>query len=218
MEEASRSRAESNRENVRRLYNDVANIYAEQFCSAKVWEAEKHYVDELLKIRSVEYPTIIDIGCGPGVYAPLALGCRYVGVDIALEMLRLGRQQNPNAIFLQGDACALPLGDGVADCAVAMGSLSHMEDAEFRRAVKEIARALRLGGGFLLGDQVGAGQRRVEYPLKPGAMVLVCARSEEWYVETLRSAGLAEVRRVTRPPERGEIALWKVVMWARRNG
>jgi ubiquinone/menaquinone biosynthesis C-methylase UbiE len=49
---------------------------------------------------------------------------------------------------LVGDAAALPLRDGIADCAIAFMSLQDIDQME--AAVREIARVLKAGSRFVV--------------------------------------------------------------------
>lgn len=106
--------------------------------------------------------TVVDIGCGSGT--DLRLAARRVGatglalgIDRVPEMLDRARRTAlatgvTNARFLRGTAIQLPLGDGVADIALANGVLAMTR--EKHTALCEIGRALRPGGWLHIADQV----------------------------------------------------------------
>lgn len=92
---------------------------------------------------------VADIGCGTGAFAVEAYrrrpGWRIVGIDRAEGMCRQAQGCHPVA---QGDACALPLADGM--CEGVVSSLCLQWVADKPAALREIARILRPGGHAVL--------------------------------------------------------------------
>jgi ubiquinone/menaquinone biosynthesis C-methylase UbiE len=90
---------------------------------------------------------VIDVGTGTGRAAIelAARGARVTGVDASEEMLRVARERAAGAglpvVFEQGDAHALPFGDGVFDAAVCLRVLMHAPD--WRRCLRELCRVSR---------------------------------------------------------------------------
>jgi len=97
----------------------------------------------------------LDVGCGAGA---LALGLaplvrEVVGVDRVPELLALARERAPaNARFVEGDAVALPFGDGSFDLAGTLRTLHHVPRPEL--VIAELARVTRAGGRVLVIDQI----------------------------------------------------------------
>ena len=93
----------------------------------------------------------LDVGCGEGrVGRDLKrLGHRVVGIDGSPTMVGAATT-HPEAAgsVLLGDAAALPLRDGAADCAIAFMSLQDVDQME--PAVREIARVLTTGSRFVV--------------------------------------------------------------------
>ena len=97
----------------------------------------------------------LDLGCGVGHtlrrLAPLVAFA--VGADTTIEMLEAGRASvvtAPNAAFVQADASRLPFGDATFDLATCRVAAHHFSDAA--KAFREVFRALRAGGRFVLVD------------------------------------------------------------------
>lgn len=96
---------------------------------------------------------VLELGIGTGRIAlPVAAtGCRVVGIDVSLEMLRVARAK-PGAQalhLLQGDIEQLPFADHGFDAALAVHVLHLARD--WRRALGEAIRILRPGGALILG-------------------------------------------------------------------
>jgi SAM-dependent methyltransferase len=93
----------------------------------------------------------LDIGCGEGrLGRDLArAGHRVVGLDASSTMVTAAATHaDAGGAILVGDASALPLPDGIADCAVAFMCLQDVDAME--AAVREAARVLVPGGHFVL--------------------------------------------------------------------
>jgi SAM-dependent methyltransferase len=93
---------------------------------------------------------VIDLCCGHGNAADALShrGCTVVGVDFSPAMLRHARERVPGASFLEGDVHDLPMPDGSFDAAVSNLGLCHAVDPA--RALAEVRRVLRPGGGFAM--------------------------------------------------------------------
>jgi SAM-dependent methyltransferase len=102
---------------------------------------------------------VLDIGCGAGRNAvPLAAaGCHVLGVDLSRPMLASAAARVGNAVpaarlrVALASMDALPARDGSADLVVAHGIWNLARSAaEFRRALREAARAARPGAGLFV--------------------------------------------------------------------
>jgi SAM-dependent methyltransferase len=117
------------------------------------------------------YDTIVDVGCGNGLYlAELArrgFGGRVLGVDLSSGMLaaardRLAAGPKPPGVpkpttLTSADATALPLRDGAAGLTLAMHMLYHVPHPA--DVLHELRRVTRPGGRVVIGLN-GAGHMR----------------------------------------------------------
>ena len=99
------------------------------------------------------HESILDIGCGPGVLAPVvaAAGASYTGVDASARLLAFARHHHGHhGRFVQGDATRLPrlpaLRPGAFDGAVFLLSIQDMRplDAVLRAAATMVRREGRV--------------------------------------------------------------------------
>ena len=93
---------------------------------------------------------VLDLACGTGDLAELAAarGAQVVGVDFAREMLRGAMQRRIPALWIQGDAAALPLPDALAtviSCGFALRNFASLPEV-----FGEMARVLEPGGRLAL--------------------------------------------------------------------
>lgn len=102
---------------------------------------------------------VLDLGTGAG-HTALAFAGRcaeVVGIDVTPEMIAVAREEAArrglaNVRFEEGDAAALPYGDGAFDLVLSRHCAHHF--AEPQAALREARRVLRPGGRFLLVDAV----------------------------------------------------------------
>ena len=89
---------------------------------------------------------VVDVCCGTG---DLALACsregaRVTGIDFSERMLERARRKGPHLEWVQGDALALPFGEGEFDAATVGFGIRNVEDLEL--GLRELRRVLRRGG------------------------------------------------------------------------
>lgn len=99
---------------------------------------------------------VLDVACGTGNAAALAVaaGAEVAGVDSAPRLLEVARERVPGAEFVEGDAAALPFGDGAFDAAVSVfGVIFADPDA----GARELLRVVRPGGRIVVTTWVPAG-------------------------------------------------------------
>ncbi|HEV7165158.1 MAG TPA: class I SAM-dependent methyltransferase [Gammaproteobacteria bacterium] len=110
-------------------------------------------------IRGQRFASLLDFGCGTGVFSRQAADLieGVVGVDVSPLILDVARgvcAQMPNVQLLLIDGEHLPFGDVSFDCAVARETLCYVPDARLEIVFAEVYRTLTPGGRFLVIDQV----------------------------------------------------------------
>ena len=134
---------------------------------------QRHYEAPRLKRLSTGVPeNVLEIGCGQGTGAKIIYDWfsprRYVGIDLDPRMIRRARKKAgalPNATFLQGDVTDLEVASSTFDLVVDFGVLHHVPD--WRKALAEVHRALKVHGEFLFEDlSVESWERGIGIPFK----------------------------------------------------
>jgi demethylmenaquinone methyltransferase/2-methoxy-6-polyprenyl-1,4-benzoquinol methylase len=89
---------------------------------------------------------VLDACCGTGDLALAAerRGGRVVGLDFSEKMLERARRKSGAIEWVQGDAMALPFGDGEFDAATVGFGVRNLADLE--GGLRELARVLKPGG------------------------------------------------------------------------
>ena len=97
--------------------------------------------------------SLLDIGCGSGLYFPPLAGAadRIVGIDFSPEMIKAANRlveekELDNIELFVGSAEELPFPDGSFDGVLGIDVLHHIPD--LHKAMTEVRRVLRPGGRF----------------------------------------------------------------------
>jgi SAM-dependent methyltransferase len=104
-------------------------------------------------LRDVVPPAcIVDIGCGDGKAASVALavnpGHRLVGIDWSVDALRQAKARGLTSVRAAVDGISLPLLTGTADVVIMSELIEHVVDTD--SALDEAWRVLKPGGSLLL--------------------------------------------------------------------
>lgn len=145
------------------------------------WLAACRRTDEHMKAAAGPRPgdRILDVCCGNGVTANslAADGCDVTAIDLSPVKIAAARRTASacglTTRFHEGSATALPVATGYFDLAYSQAALYGVSDRP--AALREIRRALREGGRFVLDDMVT--------PVPPAA---VSAESVHWVYDRLR--------------------------------
>ncbi len=110
--------------------------------------------------------TVLDVGCGAGVdtlIAAIMVGPqgKVIGIDLVPEMLdrakaNLKKTSIKNVSFREGSAEQLPFADGTFDVVISNGAFNLIPDKA--KALREVFRALKPSGRFLLADEILRGE------------------------------------------------------------
>lgn len=112
------------------LHKKLAPRYAYRYSFEfnRVFEDDWHA--EMISHVPAGARRVLDLGCGTGVVLSemLPRHPQAVGLDLSLDMLKVGRAQLPEANLVTGDAEALPFRPGCFEAVVVKGCLHHARD------------------------------------------------------------------------------------------
>ena len=126
---------------------------------AKWWQdgftagADPEYEEQILPLVRTHLAgaaRVLDVGCGEGQVARLALGVDAqvaVGIDPTWAQVVEATKRGGGAAYARSGAAQLPFASGSFDAAVACLVFEHIQDVD--DAIGEVARVLRPGGRFL---------------------------------------------------------------------
>ena len=94
-------------------------------------------------LGSIEYGSVLEVGCGPGDLATRILPPQvdYLGIDVDEMEIETARNRYPQLSFQVGSANALPVESNSFDLVIACEVLEHLEDPA--RALAEIDRVAK---------------------------------------------------------------------------
>lgn len=134
-------------------WGKVAPWYNKLVGSAGHYYHEKVIFPNLKKLYQPKSgDKVLDVGCGQGVYGRLLpSNIEYTGIDLSKELIieakKLDHSKN-HSYFVADATDALPVESDRYDLAISILALQNMKDA--RRAIAEMARAVKLGGKIIL--------------------------------------------------------------------
>ena len=180
---------------------DLARVYGSQATDRELsehWSGPPAMVDRLAEELDVgPSDLVLDAGCGVGGPARRLrrlVGCRVVGIDLLVPVVREARRRSEEdgstVGFAAGSVTCLPLGDGSVDQVWSLGVVAHLDVGAF---AGEAVRVLRPGGSLAVTEAFWDGSRTPRFegsapsPWKPLTVEVLDAE--------LRGAGLnVEVR------------------------
>lgn len=150
---------------VREAYPSWAPTYIELFGAADRASAEDR--DRIAGWAGTVHGPVLDAGCGPGHWSAFLrdLGLDVRGVDATPAFVEHAGRTRPDIPFQVADLRALELADASCGGVLAWFSLIHLDPEAVPDLLGAFARALRPGGGllvgFLAGDRLHAFDHRV---------------------------------------------------------
>jgi len=154
--------------------------------------------ERFLARHAVSSGWTLDVGAGPGRFAPLVGrgGARPIALDLSLEMLRRTERargsgtRTPEVERVRGDALRLPFPDGTFSEVALLGNTLGFEADAGERLLDSVESRLAPGGCLLVEAAPGPGERsRYLARLPPSAVRRLLAAPPPLVASRLRSEG-----------------------------
>ncbi|MEO1040550.1 MAG: class I SAM-dependent methyltransferase [Pseudomonadota bacterium] len=110
-------------------------------------------VDGIARLGDLNGKRILDLGCGPGLYAQRLSqrGAAVHGVDFSTNSIAYAKEHAPGIRFSVANYLADDLGEGAYDYATLIyGDICALAPSSRRRLFEKVGAALRPGGRFIL--------------------------------------------------------------------
>lgn len=138
---------ENKRRHVARLFATIADRY-DLITRVLSYGQDRRWKARLIREARIEAnDVVLDLACGTGDLARLAVGCgarQVFGLDLTPRMLVLARPRSTGIHFAAGDMCALPVAASSVDVVTTGYGLRNVPDLD--TAIVEVVRVLRPGG------------------------------------------------------------------------
>jgi ubiquinone/menaquinone biosynthesis C-methylase UbiE len=138
---------------IRDAYNVLGDYY---YKSRKDKSGVSYFFNELLEkpttlklLGNVKEKKILDLGCGPGIYARelVEKGAKVKGLDISKKLIEIAKEECPQADFKVGDAEKLPYKNNEFDIVLGALFLDHIDN--WNPILSEVKRVLKKNGLFV---------------------------------------------------------------------
>jgi SAM-dependent methyltransferase len=197
MPDDERAASARQRELVRRGFDAISGLYrsdggAPHPSSDEDTGRHREWAEELVRLLPPG-ARVVDLGCGAGVPATLALtggGRAVLGVDFSAVQLGRARRLVPAGRFVRADMAELQLRPASVDAVMALYSLIHLPLADQRSLLARIRGWLR-PGGYLLALVGAAWWTATEHYL--GAEMFWDHADADTYLRWLRETGFEVV-------------------------
>lgn len=190
------------------MYDEFADAF-DQHAASSAYNAHYDRPALLAMLGDVSGLSVLDAGCGPGLYAEelIKRGATVVGVDASAQMIRLARDRNGDSAAFRVHDLEQPLtwaADRSFDRVVMALVLHHLHDPravlrEFHRVLREDGRLVlstvhptsdwcRLGGSYFDDERIRetwSGGLEVEYRRAPLTALVADFGASGFVIESL---------------------------------
>lgn len=137
-----------NEDSLRYVYNQAAVVYGNKYDQMGARAAD---IDHLFALSGKEHPFVYEIGCGTGRDAAYVVTkpCRYKGIDLSDEFIKMAKGRVPEGVFYQGDISTAAIPEGI-DIAIAFAPLLHLSPAGLRSVLARLCVKMNPGGVLFL--------------------------------------------------------------------
>ena len=136
---------------VSKAYNTIAQQFHDERATKGAFYNEFLDMPNTLKvIGPVKGEKILDIGCGPGLYANALYkkGAEVHGVDISENEIELAKQHYKGIDFRVASVAALPYKNSYFDLVLIALAFTHFDNMD--KALAEACRVLKTGGRLVI--------------------------------------------------------------------
>ncbi|MEM5804347.1 MAG: class I SAM-dependent methyltransferase [Candidatus Aenigmatarchaeota archaeon] len=136
-------------------YDELAGTFAERWF-------KRLLVGELKFFRSrLKGKNVLDIGCGPGQDCKWLTehGCRAIGIDASVGMLKEARKRVKTARFVKMDMRKLRFPENSFDGLWVCASLLHIKKSQVKKVLTGFRKVLKHGGIMFIAVKAGSREK-----------------------------------------------------------
>ncbi|MCG9756833.1 class I SAM-dependent methyltransferase [Shewanella insulae] len=190
-------------------FNKLARQYQDKYMQMPLYEPTYARLSELLGERD----RVLELACGPGNIARYLLTrhpkLKYLGTDLAPQMVSLARENNPTAQFEVMDSLAVDSLSEMFDAIVCGFCLPYLNREEAKALIQAMATRVNSGGLLYLSTMEGDYEASKLQTSSSGDQAFIYYHCGEWLSAQLSTAGF-ELLSCHRQdyPERGDVDLF----------
>ena len=135
----------------------------------------RFYIGSLISKKKTN--TILDIGCGCGIFLHLSNADRKIGLDLSLESLHNAKKLEPTMDLICGDATNLPFKDDFFTYIIAVQILAELKKSnlDWKKGMNETIRVAKKNNSEIIFSGNNRASRHFEkYDLKSRKKYLTC--------------------------------------------
>ena len=138
-------------------WNKVAKAYQDKFMDLDLYQDT---YDNFLEYIDKDYPSVLEIGCGPGNITKYLLSKRadlnLTGIDISENMIQLAKQNNPSAEFAMMDCRNIRSLEQQYDAIICGFCIPYISEKDLQNLISDCKDLLNESGVLYLSFVEGA--------------------------------------------------------------
>ena len=131
-------------------YDKISEIYAYKFMNFELYTKRINEFSEFLNIKD----NVLDLGCGPGNVGKHLTLCgkdiSVTGIDLSEKMIKLAKQNVPNATFHCQDIRTINFAEKSFDAIILSFCIVHLYDDEMVELIEKVSSYLKENGKLYL--------------------------------------------------------------------
>lgn len=170
-------------EEVSKVYDQIAQGFHDTRIKKTNFYNEFLDMPNTLKaLGDVKGKKILDIGCGPGLYANILhkMGAEVYGIDISKKEIEIAKKHYKGIDFKVGSAESLPYHDKYFDTALIALAFTHFENMGL--ALDEVYRVLKDNGHLIISE----GNPVIDVTNQIEGKSVLCRKFDNYFKEGIR--------------------------------
>lgn len=177
-----------------KTYDLSAKNYENKFMDLHLYKDTLEFFSELI----IPSSNVLDLACGPGNIAKFLLDRKpqlnIIGIDLSQEMIKLAKNNVPNAEFYIHDIRALNFESEKFDVIITSFCLPYLYDAEAKEFIDNISKNIVNDGYIYLSTMEGKGHDFETASFTEGNQLFINYYSEEFLKDLFQRNNLEIVK------------------------